>query len=546
MFSMSNYSRPSSTNFWFSCVALLLTIAVHEILWLHHHFHLDDYDNYNYHHHHHHYSGTAKKKKKKKNGSDDAAVVGTSKPTTVATAAGAAEIQTRGKEEEQQQQQQHRAPVSTTSTTTSSESFPLPLAPPPLDALIDDATTGRQVIGNDDVSSLLDFSIIGFGKCGTTTLMRWLSSHPSLELPRREVWDLVADDPRSLVRRLREMANTASSSSRRNRVVVSSTTAVIVADNDDDHDDDDAVVVQGRQKVVDATSTTSSSTSTIKIGYKCPGEILSYDVAMNHYRRYFPRTKLIVAIKHPVRWFQSLYNFRVQNLQDFESMLHPNQLIGACTTRRSKMTCTRRGFFAYYLMRLGVGIGSIQQQQLGESGNNEGANISNNYTYTPLERQIMSYYGPKYYVEPNEIEGMPNEVFLVEMNQLADTDPKRVQQLRHDLTSYLGVSDDGISREIPYHKPGKNWNNATLQSHKDEYKIHDICSTEYLPVRRELLQLARMSSRYIRYIFLNQARVRVSNRPYFESLLKTWMYDPCDDDDAEKNENDNTAVEDEQ
>ena len=35
---------------------------------------------------------------------------------------------------------------------------------------------------------------------------------------------------------------------------------------------------------------------------------------MLNFAKYFPRTKLIVGIRHPIFWFESLYNFRVSNV----------------------------------------------------------------------------------------------------------------------------------------------------------------------------------------------------------------------------------------
>jgi hypothetical protein len=68
----------------------------------------------------------------------------------------------------------------------------------PLDQLVD--PHNNTIIG--DVQFLLDFSIIGFGKCGTSTMMHWLAGHKDIRSFRREVWDLVGFRPDKLIRRL--------------------------------------------------------------------------------------------------------------------------------------------------------------------------------------------------------------------------------------------------------------------------------------------------------------------------------------------------------
>lgn len=67
----------------------------------------------------------------------------------------------------------------------------------PLDQLI---APNNTIVG--DVQFLLDFSIIGFGKCGTSTIMHWLADHEEIKSFRTEIWDLMGFRPDSLIRRL--------------------------------------------------------------------------------------------------------------------------------------------------------------------------------------------------------------------------------------------------------------------------------------------------------------------------------------------------------
>ena len=68
---------------------------------------------------------------------------------------------------------------------------------PPLDAILDDQD---NIIG--DPGFLLDVAVIGFGKCGTSTMMDWIGTHPQVRVFPQEVWDLTDDKVPQFIRRL--------------------------------------------------------------------------------------------------------------------------------------------------------------------------------------------------------------------------------------------------------------------------------------------------------------------------------------------------------
>jgi len=51
----------------------------------------------------------------------------------------------------------------------------------------------------------------------------------------------------------------------------------------------------------------------LQMGIKCPTN-LEVDLALKNYKKFFPATKFIVGLRHPVRWFESFYNFRITNV----------------------------------------------------------------------------------------------------------------------------------------------------------------------------------------------------------------------------------------
>jgi hypothetical protein len=116
---------------------------------------------------------------------------------------------------------------------------------PPLDRLVDaDKITGK-------VDWLLDFAILGHAKCATSFVMNWLRQHESVQMWDYEVCDLNNRQPASLVRKLYQDLPAGADYQR---------------------------------------------------GFKCPGHFSREP--LRYFRQYFPQTKLIVGLRHPVRWFE--------------------------------------------------------------------------------------------------------------------------------------------------------------------------------------------------------------------------------------------------
>ena len=310
--------------------------------------------------------------------------------------------------------------------------------------------SNNTIIG--DPQFLLDFAVIGFGKCGTSSIMYWLAEHPEVQSFRQEVYELMHSNPNGLVQMLY-------------------------------HE-----LPPGRYKR----------------GYKSPGDIAQLHI-LDYFRKYWPKTRLIIGIRHPIRWFESLYNFRVQNLPEGQEMQSPKKLIGRCHAQ-ARQCCTEKGNFAYNLIQLG-------------KFNHNGTGWRQT---TELEEHIVGKYKRNWY-NVSKVEYVPNPVFLFETGQLSDTNESRTEKFRRDFHSFMG-----LEQELPkmkHHKPGQKWGKA-IQQKKDSKKI-DICDEQWISVRRELLRLSRQGSMWIRNVFLDMPDVHVSSRPFFEELLVAWMDDPC-------------------
>ena len=224
---------------------------------------------------------------------------------------------------------------------------------------------------------------------------------------------------------------------------------------------------------------------------------------MNYYRRYWPKAKLIVGIRHPVRWMESLYNFRVQNLHSSEVMPHPNKLIGACA-KGMFHACTHKGDFAFAMLKLGK------------------HNYLHHYPPTDIEKKIAGRYR-RANVNTTSIPHMDNPLFLFDLEQLSDADDNRRYQFRLDLTNFMGFNE--TMPEIPHHKPGRI-RSRKEQRRRDAMKI-DICDDEYRPLRRRLMEHAMDASIFVRTSLTKNPTVTVSSPDHFVSLMQRWMVDPC-------------------
>lgn len=120
-------------------------------------------------------------------------------------------------------------------------------SPPPLESIVN----GWNVSG--DSSWLLNFAIIGFPKTGTSTLMFLLGKHPQVRMFQDERCDM---------------------SYRRQ--------AVLIRDL--------------------YTEFQPVGSPELVRGIKCPGDLENTKLALPLYQKFFPKTKYIVGIRHPVLW----------------------------------------------------------------------------------------------------------------------------------------------------------------------------------------------------------------------------------------------------
>ena len=296
---------------------------------------------------------------------------------------------------------------------------------PPLDSLIGDNVS--NVIG--DVQFMLDFALVGHAKTASTFTMEWLAGQDEVAMYKHEVRSLGHNRPAELISQLYELP-------------------------------------QGRY---------------YKRGYKNPNDIKN-GVALGNIAKYFPQTKLVVGLRHPVLWFESFYNYRARK---GHAMPPAETLIGK-VTKESAGVSTDESKFHLHLDNLGKTDRSSEEKKILSRGH--------------LKRPRL----PK----------MSNPVFLYDLNQISDKNETRVNQYRSDLKKYLGLRND--LQPIKSSHTSKNFHFAI-----------DICEDKYGLVREDLMKNAREASIWIRKYFLKSPDVVVSSPEYFNELLETWLVDPC-------------------
>ncbi len=287
----------------------------------------------------------------------------------------------------------------------------------------------------------LDFFIIGFPKCGTTSLVHAFANHNETDISLKEKCQIQGSN-----------LNAA----------------------------------QAYTKLTEAVNELSADPA-IQRGVKCPIGLRSHR-ALSVLTRHSQETKLIIGIRHPVRFLESHYNYRITELYDkkrqdrippIETLVH-DEWMGVSI---------RNARFEIPLFQLGkTNMTTMEIQKLGLMGHSA--------------------------VVPNKF-----QIFIYSLEQMEDTNVTRTDKLRHALESFMNFKHQmkPLGHENLNHFVGKKAYKETI----------DICDDKYLDLRRELIQKGRETQMWIRNKFLQSPDVTVANRNHFLKLLDKWEQDPC-------------------
>ena len=232
----------------------------------------------------------------------------------------------------------------------------------------------------------------------------------------------------------------------------------------------------------------SNNVSSVKRGFKNPVALISEPI-LYHMSTYFPKIKMIVSIRHPITWFESLYNYRIRSTQGrrYANVTAHNR-IGECKRSPKRYVCTSQhqpcityepGFgctdWANYHVHL---------SRLGWTPRNSHREL--NLLHHRLE---------------NTFNFSQSKLFLMETNQLdSRKNMSSANALIHDLESFLELDPGSLPTfdTIP--------DDPHTTNHVDESEINEnvlkrfisICDDQYGDLRQILLQQAV----YVIYVFI--------------------------------------------
>lgn len=295
----------------------------------------------------------------------------------------------------------------------------------------------------------LDFAVIGFPKTGTSFLWDVLGMHPEVVMAPGEFCRIHREDG---VKQTLDLLRSMSSLPSR-----------------------------------------GNGGATRRYGIKCPDIVRETD-AINNLGKMTLDTRLVVGVRHPVLWFESFYNFRVQNHYDpdynslNEKIPTPFQLVNG--TKDWRDVSTAYASFDVYLKQLAKV--NIEPNELKEMINSE--------QLWPKRISVNSF-----------------RIFLYTVEQLHDND-MRQSQFREDLQEFLRLEAPLVNfNDVPKR-------NALHSAHPEQI---DICEHKYSGLRSELVQRGRRASEWILEKFIGSSDVVVSGREQFSSILREWGEDPC-------------------
>lgn len=298
---------------------------------------------------------------------------------------------------------------------------------------------------------LFHATLVGFSKCGTTSFSQWFSDHPELSChPTREQMYLAGS-----------------------------------------YD-------EAKEKINKWYKTYHNTSDPIlKIVTKHPEAIYSVP-DMEMLRNKFPKTRVIVGMRHPYLWWLSFYNFRtVDRIQ--RHLPHPTKLIGACS-RRYQHECTDHGRFHFHLAQAFAKTPMTSARELKLLVGNSSTESLFNISSRPI----------------------PNKVFFYETQQLTDKNETRNAKFRRDLADFLGL-DESFPLP-PKVKPESQLPQTRLEL-RARWKIQDFCREEYASVREVLLQHSRDVADWIQDFFL-KSDIVVSSPDHLYSLFDYYRTDP--------------------
>jgi hypothetical protein len=232
----------------------------------------------------------------------------------------------------------------------------------------------------------------------------------------------------------------------------------------------------------------SHKSPSVKYGFKEP-LALNWEPSLYHMSTYLPKTKVIVTIRHPILWFESLYNYRMRTDDRYWSDFNitPDNRIGECSrgempfplskwdvcksnqpcvTYRPGFGCTDWSNYHIHLSRLGWTPRSSTRE------------------LTLLDNRLV-----------NTFDFSQTQMFLMESNQL---DPRQnetcANALIHDLESFLELKPGSLPNAQQLNQDPKTMSHVDKSELNDDHvlkRLISICDDEHRDLRKVLLKQAK-------------------------------------------------------
>jgi hypothetical protein len=262
----------------------------------------------------------------------------------------------------------------------------------------------------------------------------------------------------------------------------------------------------------------------IKKGFKCPYPLYISDSlnVIEFYQEFSPHPKLIVSVRHPVTHFQSSYNYFYQN-RTADNLPNPNSLSAICNGFCGKPS---NGPLLIKRNRFDDPYDRKCLQDYNEKGIELHDRVctgrSSSFHYflsrlrlTPMsddrEWQLLDHHSLKI------LKYFNGTLFLLESEQLHDIsglNATRGMAIRSELEKYIDLEPGALLQRA---FPPKD----TLEM------LKNICHDEYEGLRGELVERGGRAGKWIIEYLLKSDRVVVPNREHFIELVENWRVDPC-------------------
>jgi hypothetical protein len=306
---------------------------------------------------------------------------------------------------------------------------------------LNDDTRGR----NPQQKIQLDFAIVGFAKTGTTSLRTLLQHHEQTTIPDNEKCYRTGSDEemKRLFQELGKLPNK------------------------------------------------SNFAPTLR-GIKCPSNVIYVD-GLQKMKDYKNDTKLIVGIRHPVRWFESFYNFRVAVYNGGRHRDKPPPSPHTLLGKDKK----------YLGLNTDIGRFELSLMQLGKTE----LNTTDLLALAERKRRVIQ---------------SPFPVLIYTVEQLKGGDQE--EAFRKDLQTYLQV-------QYPFGKIPRANSASERQGplyNNTSYLPIDICEEQYINIRNELVKNGKGTADWLLNHFVKHSDVMIGgNDDVFMKIVQGFATDPC-------------------